>query len=280
MNILPRKLNNREKTLAAAFAAVILLLFYQQIISKPLRRELSQLRFNKIKLTKKLRETQESFPNIESQVDKIERLQSEGNLLVDQIKGIERSLMSKEDIPRLLGAINRLGQDVNIVSIKQRIEESPEVSKLYIEVIYTSPFQLSIHYLNNIDSTLDFLRIEKLDFSRGDKNVLNEITCVVLFSTILEPQAPRKTFQVDPQANKLTVKNDLFFGAGHKIASQTTNIDLKLEGVTYSPKNPIAIINGEIYKLNADIEGFTLERIFPDRVVLRKDGQEYILELE
>jgi len=103
---------------------------------------------------------------------------------------------------------------------------------------------------------------------------------VVLFSTILEPRAPRKTFQVDPGANTLTVKNDLFFPAGNKIASQKADIDLKLEGVTYSPKNPIAIINGEIYKLNSNVQGYTVEKIFPDKIVLRRNGQEYILQLE
>jgi len=104
---------------------------------------------------KKLREVQETFPNLENQVDKIDRLQSEGSLLVNQIKGIEKNLISKEDVPRLLGAINRLGQDVNIASIKQRIEKSPDASKLYIEIIYTSPFQQSLNYLNNIDTSVE-----------------------------------------------------------------------------------------------------------------------------
>lgn len=280
MNLLPRKFNPREKLLVTSFGVIILFLLSQQIFLKPIRRDLSQLRFKKIKFSKKMQEIQESFPNIENQVSKIEKLRNEGNLLVRQIQGVEQKLMSKEDIPRLLGAINTLGAQVNIVSIKQRIEESPELSKLYVEVIFTAPFQQALTYINNIETVLSLLNIEKLDISRNDKNILNEITSVMLLSTILEPRAPRKTFNLKEASKEFSVKNDLFFSAQHKIASQTSNIDLKLEGVTYSPKNPIAIINGDVYKLNSTIQGFTVEKILPDKVVLVREGREYILQLE
>lgn len=55
--------------------------------------------------------------------------------------------------------------------------------------------------------------------------------------------------------------------------------DLHLQGVAVSKTNPSALINRKTYFVGDEIEGATVASIFPDSVVLQKDGESkvYIL---
>lgn len=55
---------------------------------------------------------------------------------------------------------------------------------------------------------------------------------------------------------------------------------LKLEGILWSEDKPLAVINGEVYGLDEEVEGFKVKRIEKAEVEFIKDGSSYILTLE
>jgi len=68
------------------------------------------------------------------------------------------------------------------------------------------------------------------------------------------------------------------------ILSYDNNLDFSdvvLEGIIYDPKGDrFAIINSKVVKMSDNVGGFLVVLIEKDRVVLSKDGQEFILRSE
>ena len=57
--------------------------------------------------------------------------------------------------------------------------------------------------------------------------------------------------------------------------------DMVLEGIIYDPKSEkFAIINSRVVKASDDIGGFLVVAVYPDSVVLSKQGQEFTLNLK
>ncbi|MEA3368800.1 MAG: general secretion pathway protein GspB [Candidatus Ratteibacteria bacterium] len=52
---------------------------------------------------------------------------------------------------------------------------------------------------------------------------------------------------------------------------------MKLEGILWSPINPLVVINGETLELGDEIDGAIIERIDKDRVVLRYNKKTFSL---
>lgn len=64
------------------------------------------------------------------------------------------------------------------------------------------------------------------------------------------------------------------------IAEEKEMSDILLEGIIYSPQDSTAIINSEPFK-EGDIFGdYKIIKIEPSKVLLRKDGEEFILKWE
>ncbi len=57
--------------------------------------------------------------------------------------------------------------------------------------------------------------------------------------------------------------------------------DMTLEGIIYDPRGErLAIVNGKIVKASDNVGGFAVISVEEERVVLQKDGKEFILQLK
>jgi len=71
--------------------------------------------------------------------------------------------------------------------------------------------------------------------------------------------------------------------SGGAIVNYDTNLsvsEMLLEGIIADGKSRIAIISGTIVEEGKKIGQYTVQQIFPDRVILVKDGQSMVLRLK
>ena len=93
------------------------------------------------------------------------------------------------------------------------------------------------------------------------------------FLTLTFPAASQDS-QRDP-FSPLIGKNGLIL-----IAREIDIAGMILQGIIYSQRNPVAIINDEVIGAGAMIGEYKVLAIEEKRVVLEKDNQEFILKLE
>jgi hypothetical protein len=55
---------------------------------------------------------------------------------------------------------------------------------------------------------------------------------------------------------------------------------ITLDGIVFSETNPVAVLNGKITPPGADVDGYTVTRIYPDRIELERDGKSVSLTLK
>jgi hypothetical protein len=54
---------------------------------------------------------------------------------------------------------------------------------------------------------------------------------------------------------------------------------ITLDGIVYSETNPVAVLNGKILPPGAEVDGYTITRIDPDKIELERDGKSVSLTL-
>jgi len=55
---------------------------------------------------------------------------------------------------------------------------------------------------------------------------------------------------------------------------------ISLDGIAYSEKHPVAVINGRVVESGGIVEDFTVERIEPERVTLTGRGMTIFLAMK
>jgi hypothetical protein len=110
------------------------------------------------------------------------------------------------------------------------------------------------------------------------------------------PSAPRRTPKMrrTPRPSTAPVKTSKNFvskksatirrapskpAAASNAGTPILTSDLKLQAISWSqnPANRIAVINGNILREGAELEGYSISRIAKDEVVVRKGGEEWKL---
>ncbi|MCX7770028.1 MAG: hypothetical protein N2202_02985 [Proteobacteria bacterium] len=82
----------------------------------------------------------------------------------------------------------------------------------------------------------------------------------------------KKSFRLDP-----TEEPKIKIGI-EKEPIKPDNLDLK--GILYNPKEKRAFINEELYKEGEIVEGYRVNKILPDKVIMIKNNTQFELKIE
>ena len=281
-----KKINPREKMLLTGFILVVMLAVFMQMFYKPMRRELSQAITKRNKLAKDIEEIQEVSPDIMKQESSIETIKNEVNTLHDQIATMEVKLPGTHDVNTFLGLISRVASRCDLLSLKHEIDREGQYPILSIELEFSAPFKETLECLYQIESLGDFLTINELNITmktdKEKRGIVTSFVASVLLKETSSALAQTKNYQFVVNSHPeypFTVERSIF-STPKQLASVAPQTDLKLEGITYSEKNPLAIINNEMVMIDSNVDGFKVKDILLDRVILDRNGEEYILKLE
>lgn len=272
-----KKISPRERILLVAFITVMALGFYFQSIYKPLSRQIAVFKVQVEKSKSRLNELKAKFPQIEKQKQAMRSLKAESQNLFSQIDKIEKNIPPKNTVSQLLSELIGRAKGLKLVSVRQKVEEDKERSRIFIELKFNASYKEVINYIRKIESISPFLVIEELDISPAKTK--EDTPVKVILSSLLGEVTTAGAIRTETDKVGIEIKRDIFISKA-KPVSALKDIDLKLEGITYNPTNPTAIVNNEVIKANSTIGRFTVKEIRPNEIILTDGIEEHILSIE
>lgn len=275
-----KKLKPGEKILIITLTVTIGAIVYFQAIHKPLSRKVARFKFQIEKSQTRLDELKTKFPQIDKQRQNIYTLNAECASLFAEIDKIEKRLPAKRNTSQLLGELTRLAKGIKLTSIRQKMEESEEYSRIFIELKFIAPYKETINYIRKIESISPFLTIEELDISEPKgKKVKGGIPVRLIVSSLLSEVSFVEKLKAEEMEETILIARDIFVSKARPV-TKIRKTDLKLEGITFNMESPTAIINGKVLKVGSEIENLTVKQIRPDAVILTDGIEDHILSIE
>lgn len=272
-----KKIRPRERILLVAFVTVMALSFYFQSIYKPLSKQIAVFKVQVEKSKSRLNELKAKFPQIKKQKEAMRSLKAESQNLFSQIEKIEKNIPPKNIVSQLLSELIGRAKGLKLVSVRQKVEEDKERSRIFIELKFNASYKEVINYIRKIESISPFLVIEELDISPAKTK--EDTPVKVILSSLLGEVTTAGAIKTETDKEGIEIKRDIFISKA-KPVSALKDIDLKLEGITYNPTNPTAIVNNEVIKANSTIGRFTVKEIRPNEIILTDGIEEHILSIE
>jgi len=274
-----KKLKPKERTLVIGLVAVIAISAYFNIVYKPLAKSISRYKLQTKKSEPRLRGLQEKLPQLDKQRQNIHFLESECRKIFDEINEIESALPSKKNVSDLLTELVRLGSDLKIVSVRQKLNEGKEYPSIYIELKFNAPYINAVNYLRKVESISPFLVIQELDIAEEKTKVTRGGPAArLILTSLLGEMSDAETIKAQ-EAEPLTISRNIFVSKA-KPAVKAKKTDLKLDGITYDSKTPTAIVNGEVVRIGSVVDSYTVEDIRLESVVFSDGVDEYVIGVE
>ena len=280
-----KKLKPREKILAIFFTVVIVVSLYYRFLYKPLTRNVVTYRFQIQKLTARLDELSAELPRVDEQKENLRLLATENGGILNKISEIEKKLPNKKDASLLTGELTRLAKGIELVSVQQKIDEGEEYSRIFVEIRFNAPYQEVVNYIDRIEAVSPFLKIEEMEISEPKGKLKGPGVSARLLLSCLLGEAPVSEWLRGERLREIkkketpSVARDIFVSKFRPV-TVVRKKDLKLEGITYNPQNPTAIINDNVLRVGSEIDGFKVKEILPDTVILTDGIEELLLTLE
>jgi len=275
-----KKMGTKKKNIIIGLAIAIVFNLYIQVIHKPLSGRIRKYRFQIEKSESRLSRLRKEFPQVNEERRNINALDTECERLLEEIAGMGKNLPSKKDASQLLGVLTKQAKDIKLISVRQKLDSGEEYSRIFFELRFNSPYKNTINYISKLESISPFLVIEELSISEPKgKRKEGGMSTRLLLSTLLGEIPATESIKAKETAGAIEVARDIFISKA-KPASIVRKVELKLDGITYDPRTPTAIINGEVARIGSEVGNFTVKEIRYDMVILTDGVEDHILSIE
>jgi Tfp pilus assembly protein PilO len=280
-----KKLKTREKILTILFMVIIVGSLYYRFLYKPLASNASTHKFQIQKLMTRMDKLNAELPRIDEQKENLRLLTAENEETLNKIGEIEKKLPGKKDASRLIGELTRLAKEFELVSIQQKVDEGEKYSRVFVELTFSVPYKEVVNYIDRIEGISPFLKIEEMEISEPKGKLKGPGVSVRILLSCLLGEAPVSEWFRSEKLGEIekreppSVTRDIFVPKSRPV-QMARETDLKLEGITYSPQNPTAIINDNVLRVGSEIDGYKVKKILPDTVILTDSIEELSLTLE
>lgn len=274
------KLKPREKLVLMVLVAVVFFSFYMKVMNKMFAKTVDSYKAKIKRAELKLNEIKLKSTPVEKQKEKILSLGVECDRLLAEITELEKTLPSKREASQLIGEFTRLAKEAKLVSIRQKLVEQKGYNQIFIEVKLNASYPDAIGYITQIESISPFLRVEEIDISEAKSKSTEAGGTPVRFvvSSLLGDKSIHQELKAKKLEAPVTVKRDIL-ASSDKPIKQLDEKEYRLEGVTYNASSPTAIINGEVFRIDSEINGMKVKQILPDKVILTDGRDDHLLKM-
>lgn len=265
-----------------AIGAVVLFVAHTKFVYGPVSRQVGVYKAQIKKAEKQMSDLRSKRPQEKEVSGTVQELQNESLVLTAEKENLEKQMPSRFQLSQLVGEVTRLAQEVKLESVKQKIVKDQDFSRVYLEVKYYSSYVDSLRYIAAVEALSPFLRVEEMELAepKGKSVELGGAPVRVLFSCLLSDSPTGADLTSDPETgNRREEIRDVMASNARPVA-RLEESKFVLEGITFDPRNPTAIINGDVYQVNSEISGFKVKQILSDSVILSDGVQDHMLSLK
>ncbi len=273
-------LGKREKIFVIALSSILIISIYYNLFYKPLSRNTKNFVFQSERLKTRLEELKGRYPELYEKEARVKELNAGCEKLLKEIVDLENKLPSKSSTSALIGEFTRLAKDVKIESIRQKIDEGEEYSRIFIELRFDAPYKRTVHYLRGVETISPFLVVEELEIAEPSRRKKKKATFARIVVSSLLGDVPFSEQLKAKEIDETSLEFRDIFVSKARPAVLDKKLDVKLEGITYNAVSPTAILDGEVVREDSAVKGFTVKKILPETVVLTDGIQDYVLNVE
>ncbi len=275
------ELKPREKKIMALLAAAFVLGAYFNLIKKPLDKKIVYYKSQIKKSQAQLGDLKSKMPQDTEVAHKLKGLESERDALAEKIAVLEQKIPSRLTMTQMVGEFTRLAKDVKLEYVKQRIVKDQGYSRIILETKFFGSFANAVNYLAAVETISPFLKVEEMEILEPKSSKSSDMggpsVRLVVSCLLSDSSAGADLKAADVQS--VPMKRDLLVSS-LRPATPMEESKFHLEGITYNPQNPTVIINGEVYKINSEINGYKIKKISMNSVVLTDGVQDHILSFK
>jgi hypothetical protein len=273
------RLKPRERTAILVLGACVFFGVYVRFIDRPVARKVAVYKKQIQNSEMQLKDLQTKLPQDAVISSKIGEIEEANAKLGEQIAELEEKMPSQFNTSQLVGALTALAREVKLESVKQRIAKEQAYSRMFLEVKFYSTYLDAVKYVADVEAISPFMRVEEMEILEpvGKTIELGGAPVKLVVSCLLGDSSP--TGQLKPgQPAKVDLKRDILASSA-KPAEELSDAKFLLEGITYDPRNPTAIVNGDVYQTGSELGPYKVKQILMDSVVLTDGVEDHILSL-
>ncbi|MFH1846796.1 MAG: type 4a pilus biogenesis protein PilO [Candidatus Omnitrophota bacterium] len=275
-----KKLKKREKLAIVLLVVSLCVGLYYNILYRPMERKIRSYDLQANKTENKLSDIKKRHPELYKKQAKVKELREKCDDLKNEINRLESMVPSKQATSFLIAELTRLTGGMRLDSIRQKVDEGTEYSRIFVELKFDASYGEVVNYLKKVETISPFLKIEELEIiePRKRKKANEGTTAKLVMASLLGNQPFSEGLKAkDVKAVQI---RDIFASTARPVMVEAEiEIDLKLEGITYAAV-PTGIINGEVVKEGDKVSGLTVKKILPEAIVLGDGIEEYVLKVE
>ncbi|MFH1753500.1 MAG: type 4a pilus biogenesis protein PilO, partial [Candidatus Omnitrophota bacterium] len=162
-------LGKRERILALMFIGAIAGSVYYHSLYKPFLLTARRYKQQAERLETRIHEVESDAPEILAKEERVKGLNKQCALLLDEIQDIEKKLPSKSTTSRLVGELARLAKDLRLDSIRQRIDDGDEYSRIFVEMKFDASYKETVRFIKRVETISPFLNIEEFEIIEPHK---------------------------------------------------------------------------------------------------------------
>ncbi len=274
------KLKSREKAAFVSLVGVVLFGVYWRLVHEPATKQIASYKTQIRKAQTQLKDLATKEPQDKEVAGKIRILEEEDKKMSDEIETLEKKIPSRFNVVQLVGEFTRLAKEIKLESVKQRIAKEQGYSRIFLEVKFYSTYLNAIQYIASIESISPFLRVEEMEIlePKGKTLELGGSPVRLLVSCLLSDNPEGGVIKASP-VSRVSGSRDILASTARP-AEALNESKFSLEGITYDPKNPSAIINGDVFQVNSEVGGYKVKKILSDSVILSDGIEDHILSLK
>ncbi len=285
-----RKVYDRQPARTKILIGLLFLAFCFSLlinfVYRPQQRLLADYRQEIVSLKNRQLDLKARIPDVESQRKLLERERNALNVLTDELKNLEAELPQQDSLPTLLGELIRQtrGDLVEFRSIKpMEVGEKEAYDRMNIEMQLTADFSGLLNYSRRLETIFPFMTINEVAMQESSQERFSRLDIKLVVSTLLNDKTTGggiRELKKDLAFEAVIFENNPFVSSVFQKTSLAEDQDYQISGIIYQGQTPTVIINDEVFTVGDYLDGYQVEKIMRNSVILSDGFSAFELKME
>jgi Tfp pilus assembly protein PilO len=273
------KLKPRERMAILALGGFLFFGIYAKAVQQPIHKKIALYKTQIKRSQAQLNDLGSKTPQDQKVAGSIDSIAAEAKAQEEQIAALEKQIPSRFNMSQLVGEFTRLASEVKLEGVKQNIVKDQGYSRIFLEVKFYSNYQDAVKYVASLETMSPFLKVEEMEIleAKGKSVELGGSPVRLLVSCLLSDNPEGGMMKA--KTASVSLKRDIL-SSKEKPVQELKESKFYLEGITFDPTTPTAIVNGEVYRIGEELGGYTVKEIRRDSVLLTDGVNDSVLNLK
>lgn len=282
------RLEKSQRVLLIFLVVTVVFSVYFNAIYKPQSKALKKAKVDLAALNDRISQLKTEMPDVNKEKELLKAAKANLDSLKSQLASLESQLPPQGRISALLRELIRQasGYSIDFVSIRPAAAaEQKEYAELIIEMKLASDYKDFVNYLHRVENLSYFLTVTDIAMDEPKEAAAGMVEAKLVLATLLGEERAGETEEEKEEKfiSALSIDHNPFASKSKPIKQEIVKKkaeEYKLSGIIATGKQPVAIINDDVYQLGDKVGDKVVKQITRNEVVLADEKDRIVLSLE